>query len=61
MMLEVQNGIVQARNKAMMKVFSETQNRVLNRIKNDQGFYRQLLKKLIVQGLVKLMEREVVV
>jgi V-type H+-transporting ATPase subunit E len=52
---------MQARNQALMKVFSDTQYQVYKMISDDPHFYKQLLQRLIVQGLIKMFEPRVLV
>ncbi|KAL4438747.1 hypothetical protein ABPG74_013420 [Tetrahymena malaccensis] len=52
---------MEVRNKAMMKVFSDAQYKVFQKIQNDQAFYKNLLKNLMIQGFIKLYGEENVV
>lgn len=52
---------MQARNKAMMKLFSDSQFRVLKKIQSDSAFYQKLLVNLMVQGFIKLYGETTVV
>lgn len=45
-----------ATNKTLLKLLNKTQLLLDNRIKSDKGFYRDLMHKLILQGLLKLLE-----
>eukprot|EP00828_Plagiopyla_frontata_P014849 TRINITY_DN1934_c0_g1_i1.p1 TRINITY_DN1934_c0_g1~~TRINITY_DN1934_c0_g1_i1.p1 ORF type:complete len:256 (-),score=72.84 TRINITY_DN1934_c0_g1_i1:85-852(-) len=50
---------MEARDKAMLKCFGEAQYHVLQLIASQKDKYKLLLKQLILQGLVKLMENYV--
>lgn len=57
-----------ARNQAMMKIYSDVsiisiqaQYQIYKMIRQDEKFYEELLKNLMVQGLIKLFEHEVVI
>ena len=49
------------RNKALIKLLNRTQIELRKRCKQDTKYYSQLLRKLIFEGLVKMMEPEVVI
>jgi len=49
------------RNKALIKLLNKTQIELRKRCKQDTKYYSQLLRKLIFEGLVKMMEPEVVI
>ena len=44
------------RNKWAEESFKETQEKLIERMQDDQDEYKELLKNLIVQALIKLME-----
>lgn len=60
---------MEARNKyttclllsAIMKTVSIAQHRILADIVGNKATYKELLKKLIVEGLIKLFEEKVVI
>eukprot|EP01016_Furgasonia_blochmanni_P030604 TRINITY_DN3178_c0_g4_i1.p2 TRINITY_DN3178_c0_g4~~TRINITY_DN3178_c0_g4_i1.p2 ORF type:complete len:310 (-),score=107.32 TRINITY_DN3178_c0_g4_i1:802-1731(-) len=52
---------MQERNRALLKILNEAQWKLLQRIQSDATFYKQLLKKLVIQGLIKLMEEKIIV
>lgn len=49
------------RNKALIKLLNRTQIELRKRCKQDTKYYSQLLRKLIFEGLVKMMEPEVII
>ena len=49
------------RNKALIKLLNKTQIELRKRCKQDTKYYSQLLRKLIFEGLVKMMEPEVII
>ncbi|CAK59852.1 unnamed protein product (macronuclear) [Paramecium tetraurelia] len=53
--------LMNARNQALTKIFSDSQYQIYKMIRQDERFYEELLKNLMVQGLIKLFEHEVVV
>ena len=50
-----------ARNKALIKLLNKTQIELLKKCKQDSQYYSELLQKLIMEGLVKMMEPEVII
>ena len=50
-----------ARSKHVESSFSDSQNDLAEFIKKNPKDYKELLKKLICQGLIKLMEPQVVI
>ncbi|KRW99882.1 hypothetical protein PPERSA_12558 [Pseudocohnilembus persalinus] len=52
-------GKMEARNKAMKKIFSMAQYHIYTKINQDQGYYKNILKKLMLQGLIQLFEKQV--
>lgn len=44
-----------------MKIVSVAQRRILKEVVADQSTYKELLRKLIVEGLIKLFEAKVLV
>lgn len=55
-----QNKLI-ARNKALVKLLNKTQITLLKKCKSDNNYYSKLLKDLIFQGLVKMMEDEIII
>ncbi|EGR28914.1 vacuolar ATP synthase subunit e, putative [Ichthyophthirius multifiliis] len=51
---------MEARNRAMMKLFSDAQYSVFTKTKSDVNFYKDLLRKLMVQGFIKLFDEKIV-
>lgn len=49
------------RNKALIKLLNKTQIELLRKCKQDNKYYSSLLKNLIYEGLVKMMEDEIVI
>ena len=49
------------RNDLMVKIQNDVQVRLYEKINEDKAFYKELLKKLLVQGMISLMEKKVVV
>lgn len=49
------NEVLKATNKALLKLLNSCQLTLQNKIK-DRNYYKELLKQLITQGLVKLRE-----
>lgn len=52
---------MQARNKTMLKLFSDAQFSVLKRIQEDKEYYKGLLKNFMVQGFIKLYGEQTVI
>jgi len=50
---------MEARNHALMKTFSDAQFQVYKKTIENPEFYKSLMKKFILQGLIKLFERRV--
>jgi vacuolar-type H+-ATPase subunit E/Vma4 len=50
-----------ARNKALVKLLNKTQVTLLKKCKSDSQYYSKLLKDLIFQGMVKMMEDEIII
>ena len=50
-----------ARNKALIKLLNKTQISLLKKCRSDSNYYSALLKKLILEGLVKMMEPVVII
>ena len=50
-----------ARNKALIKLFNHTQIKLLKKCKQNNEFYSELLKSLILEGMLKMMEDEIIV
>lgn len=46
-------------NTLIEKLYKEAKTRIIAKQKQDQAQYREFLKNLIVQGLIKLMEADV--
>lgn len=44
-----------------MKIVGSTQQRILKNIVSNEGMYKDLLKNLIVEGLIKLLETDVLI
>ena len=49
------------RDKALVKLHNKTQIELLRKCKQDNKYYSNLLKNLIYEGLVKMMEDEIVI
>lgn len=49
------------RNKALIKLLNKTQIELRKKCKQDTKYYSQILRKLIFEGLVKMMEPEVII
>jgi len=49
------NEILVATNKALLKLLNNTQLTIIKKIE-DHAYYKELLKQLIIQGLIKLRE-----
>lgn len=49
------------RNKSLIKLLNRTQIEFRKKCKQDTKYYSQLLRKLIFEGLVKMMEPEVII
>lgn len=49
------------RNKALIKLLNKTQIELRKKCKQDTKYYSQLLRKLIFEGLVRMMEPEVII
>ena len=45
--------------RAMMKIFSDAQYQLYKKIRSEPQFYKDLLVKLIAQGLIKIYEKKV--
>lgn len=52
---------MQSRNNIVMKILDESELYIAQRIEQDKGFYRELLKKLIIQAFIKLFEKKVII
>lgn len=50
---------MKSRNLASMKVFSDLQYKLFKRIREDHDFYSDLMRKLILQGIIKLFEHKI--
>lgn len=50
-----------SRNNIVMKILDEAEVDIAKRIETDKGFYRELLKKLIIQAFIKLFEKKVAI
>ena len=50
-----------ARNKALIKLLNKTQTVLIKKCKMDSKYYSDLLKKLILEGCVKMMEPKIIV
>jgi len=48
-----------ARNVVSLKIRDETQQQLIELFNKDRNIYKDLVKKMICQGLIKLMEKEV--
>lgn len=46
-------------NELVEKIYAEAKVKMAEKIKTDEKTYKELLKNLIVQGLIKFMEPEV--
>ena len=49
------------RNKWAEEAYKESQTKLQQRMSENPDEYKEILKKLIVQGLIKLMETNVVI
>ncbi len=49
------------RNDLMVKIQNDVQLGLYEKINADKAFYKTLLKNLLVQGMISLMERKVIV
>lgn len=52
---------MESKNNALRKFYSLLQQKILHKITNDHSFYKEYLKKVMIQSFVKLMEHEVVI
>jgi len=52
---------MQARNTVILKILDQAEVDLAKKIETDKGFYRDLLKKLIIQSFIKLFEKKVVI
>lgn len=50
-----------ARNKALVKLLNKTQIALIKKCKSDSNYYSDLLKKLILEGCVRMMEPVIIV
>ena len=50
-----------ARNKALIKLLNKTQVAMIKKCKSDSNYYSDLLRKLILEGCVKMMEPTIIV
>jgi len=48
-----------ARNEVSLKIKEETKNRLLSLFSKDKKAYTEILKKMIVQAMIKLMEKDI--
>ena len=55
---ESRNEVLLATNKALLKLLNKCQLTMINKTQ-DTGYYKDLLKQLIIQGLVKMREQNV--
>ena len=46
-------------NELVERIYADAKKKIAEKLKNDQNTYKELLKNLIVQGLIKFMEPEV--
>ena len=50
-----------AKNKALVKLLNKTQVSMIKKCKSDSKYYHDLLKKLIIEGCIKMMEPTIIV
>merc|ERR1711976_180095 len=50
-----------SRNKALIKLLNNTQITLLKKCKSDNNYYSKLLKDLILQGIIKMIEDEIII
>jgi len=54
-------NIMKARNECMISLTEETRLAVADRVKNDPDEYKEILKNLLIQGFIKLLDSEVTI
>jgi len=47
-----------ARHEVTMKIKEDAKQQLIQKLSSDKQLYKELLKKMIVQGMIKLMEKE---
>ena len=52
---------MEARNKCVELIMDETKEEIIKLLKNDRDVYKEWLRKLLIQGLIKMMEMEVII
>ena len=57
----LRNSKLNLRNKVLIKLLNKTQITLLKKCRQDNDYYKQLLKKLILQALVKMMEPKITI
>lgn len=51
--------IMTARNNCMNVLVEETKHQIIGQLKSNPAHYKELLKKLLIQGFVKMLESEI--
>lgn len=58
---QIRLKVLNKRNDSLNEVFEETQRQLRDKITNDKTLYKELLHKLILESILRLLESEVVI
>ena len=58
---QIRLKVLNKRNDSLNEVFEETQRQLRDKITNDKTLYKEILHKLIVESILRLLENQVVI